>query len=217
MKIINVDNKHYINLGDLDHLIRELQWEINDKYDRDEEGCFYQKDGTFGLTHDDAVTKAAYTHVMTKVLANKIHACESPDEVRNLHNKIESEFYWDKYVVVLKEKEEYGKGSVMFFRKFCLDATRARLLAEGKTEDEIDRMVDDDDCGDPVFTEKSRQAMYFENHDNADSAATYIKHNYHLDVEIDPAWYYDTHARQRLIDWINDNSDEQTDDSRADH
>lgn len=216
MKITTIDHKHYINLGDLDHLIRQLQWEINDKYDRDAEGCFYQKNGTFGLTHDDAVTKAAYTHVFTKVLSSMIHACESPDDVRKLHDKIESEFYWDKYVVTAKDKDEYGKGSVLFFRKFCLDAMKARLRDEGKTDAEIDSMVDDGDCGDPVFTEKDRQAMYFENYDTADSAATYIKHNYGLDVDIDPAWYYDRHAKQRLIDWIDRKDDEQTDNRRAD-
>ena len=216
MKIINVDNKHYINLGDLDHLIRMLNWEINEKYGRDAEGNFYQKDGTFGLTHDDAVTKAAYAHVFTKVLSSKIHACESPDDVRKLHDKIESEFYWDKYVVTLKDKDNYGKGSVVFFRKFCLDTMKARLREEGKTDAEIEQMVDDGDCGDPVFTEKSRQAMYYDNHENADSAATYIKHNYNLDVQIDPAWYYDTHARQRLVDWLDGVGNEQNNDRHTD-
>ena len=217
MRIIKVDNKHYINLGDLDHLIRSLQWEINDKYDRDAEGCFYQKDGTFGLTHDDAITKAAYTHIFTKVLSNMIHACESPDDVRKLHDKIESEFYWDKYVVTLKDKDNYGKGSVVFLRKFCLDAMKARLREEGKTDEEINLLVDEGDCGDPVFTEKSRQALYYENHENAESAATYIKHNYHLDVQIDPAWYYDTHARQRLIDWLDGVGNEQPDAGHTDN
>ena len=204
MKITTIDNKHYVNLGDLDHLIRQLQWEINDKYDRDAEGCFYQKDGTFGLTHDDAVTKAAYTHVFTKVLASKIHACESPEDVRKLHDSIESEFYWDKYVVTLKDKDEDGKQKLFFFRKFCLDAMKARLREEGKTDTEIDGMVDDGDCGDPVFTEKSRQALYYEDHESAESAATYIRHNYDLDVQIDPAWYYDSHAKQRLLDFLNE-------------
>ncbi len=217
MKIINVDNKHYINLGDLDHLIRMLNWEINEKYDRDAEGNFIQKDGTFGLTHDDAVTKAAYAHVMTKVLAPKIHACESPKEVHELHNKIESEFYWDKYVVVLKKKDNYGKDSVMFFRQFCLDAMKARMRHEGVTDAEIEQMVDEGDCGDPVFTDTPRFALYYENHEIAESAATYIKHNYDLDVEIDPAWYYDIHAKQRLLDWLNENNDEQTDNRSTDH
>lgn len=217
MKITKIDNKHYINLGDLDQLIRQLQWEINDKYDRDAEGCFYQKDGTFGLTHDDAVTKAAYTHVFTKVLSDMIHACSSPDEVRQLHDKIESEFYWDKYVIVLKEKSEDGKPRLFFFRKFCLDAMKARLREEGKTDTEIDSMVADGDCGDPVFSGKDRQALYFENHDSADSAAAYIRHNYGLDVEIDPAWYYDRHAKQRLMDWLDGNADEQTETGGTDN
>ena len=217
MKITKVDSKHYINLGDLDHLIRTLQWEINDKYDRDAEGCFYQKDGTFGLTHDDAVTKAAYTHVFTKVLSNMIHACESPEEIRKLHNKIESEFYWDKYVITLKKKDDYGKGSVVFFSRFCMDAMAARLRSEGCTEEEIQQQIDEGGCGDPVFCKSDKYAMFYEDHDSADSAATYIRHNYDLDVEIDPAWYYDRHAKQRLMDWLDGNADEQTETGGADH
>lgn len=211
MKIVNVDNKHYINLGDLDNLIRQLNWEINDRYDRDEEGNFYQKDGTFGLTHDDAVTKEAYMHLFTKVLANKIHACESPEDVRRLHDRIESEFYRDKYVITAKEKDNYGKGGMLFFRKFCFDVKRARLLEEGITEAEIAQQEEEGDVGDPVFTRKSRQARYYDDYESAENSAIFIKRNYDLEVDIDPAWYYDPHAKQRLLDWLNEEDHEQTD------
>ena len=106
--------------------------------------------------------------------------------------------------MTLKDKDEDGKQKLFFFRKFCLDAMKARLREEGKTDTEIDGMVDDGDCGDPVFTEKSRQALYYEDHESAESAATYIRHNYDLDVQIDPAWYYDSHAKQRLLDFLNE-------------
>jgi len=214
MKITTIDNKHYINLGDLDHLIRKLQWDINDKYIRDSEGNFIQKDGTFGLTHDDAITKAAYTHVFTKAVANLIHACESPDEVRKLHNSLESEFYWDKYVITLEGEDEDGKKRLVFFRKLCMESKVARLKEAGKTDEEIGAMIDSGEAGDPVFSLRDKDAEFFESHDSADSMAEYIRHNYGMDVKIDPAWYYDRHAKQRLMDLID--NDEQTDDRGAD-
>jgi len=55
MKIIECDNRKYIRLGDLDHLIRVLRRSIFDKYDRNEKGEFIQEDGTKGITHDDGV------------------------------------------------------------------------------------------------------------------------------------------------------------------
>ena len=215
MKITTIDSKHYINLGDLDHLIRKMQWEINDRYDRDAEGNFIQKDGTFGLTHDDAITKTAYTHVLTKAMSNLIHACESADEVRKLHNNIESEFYWDKYVITLSGKDEDGKKTLVFFQKLCMASKVRRLREEGKTDTEIDEMINDGEAGDPVFSFRSKDAEYFEAHDSADSMAEYIRHNYDMDVQIDPAWYYDRHAKQRLLELID--GDEQTDNRGTDH
>ena len=215
MKITTIDSKHYINLGDLDHMIRKMQWEINDKYDRDAEGNFIQKDGTFGLTHDDAITKAAYTHVFTKAVSNLIRACDSADEVRKLHNNLESEFYWDKYVITLQSEDEDGKKALYFFQKLCMASKVRRLKEEGKTDSQIDDMIEDGEAGDPVFSGRSKDAEYFENHDSAESMAEYIRHNYDMDVQIDPAWYYDPHAKQRLIDFMENN--EQADDCGTDH
>ena len=87
MKIIEADHKQYIRLGDLYHLLHLMRWDmVYDKYDRDEDGAFIQKDGTKGLTIDDARIVSALSNVMTRILHNKVHACETPDEIRKLYN-----------------------------------------------------------------------------------------------------------------------------------
>lgn len=203
MKIYEAEHKQYIRLGDLDHLLKCMRQEIYDKYDRDEDGKFYQKDGTFGLTREDSMEVSLLCHVMTRVLENKIHACETPEEIRNVHRRIWDEFYDGKYVLTMTGKDDGEKEKLYFFRKYCLGAMEARLKEEGKTDEEI-AVETEDACGDPVFTDRKIQAMYFEDHESADSSATFIRHNYGLDVRVDPAWYYNPNAQERLKKWLDE-------------
>lgn len=203
MKIYEAEHKQYVSLGDLDHLLRCMRWEVYDKYDRDEEGKFHQKDGTPGLTHDDMLETSVLCHVMTRILANKIHACETPDEIRDVHRRIQDEFFSDKYVLTMTAENEDGKKELYFFRKFCIDAMKARLQGEGKTEEEIAKETEDA-AGDPVFSDRRLQAMYFEDHETADSSAAFIRSNYDLDVRIDPAWYYNPNVKERMKKWLDE-------------
>jgi hypothetical protein len=207
MKIYEAENKQYISLGDLDHMLRCMRRKIYDKYVRDDEGKFYQEDGTFGLTHDDSIEVSMLAHVMSGVLENKIHACETPDEIRELHKRIEDEFYMDKYVLTMTQENEDGKKELYFFRNFCLGAMEARLKEDGKTDEEIAKETEDA-CGDPVFSPRRIDAMFFEDHESADSSATFIRHNYNCDVRIDPAWYYNPNVKDRLEKWLSE-EDEQ--------
>ena len=207
MKIFEFDNRQFIRLGDLEHLLRCMRWKIYDKYDRGEDGKFYQKDGTFGLTHDDAVETAILAHVLSQVIKNKVHACETPDEIRELYKRIESEFYMDKYVIIMTDKSEDGKESLYFFRKYCTNAMAARLKDEGKSAEEIEKETEDA-CGDPVFSPRIIDAMFFEDHESAHSSATFINHNYKLDVKIEPAWYFDQNVKERLQKWLDEEVDD---------
>lgn len=203
MKIYEAEHKQYILLGDLDHLLRCMRRKIYDKYDRYEDGKFYQPDGTFGLTTEDAVETCALVHVMSGILENKIHACETPDEIRELHKRIEDEFYMDKYVLTMVQEGDDGKKGLYYFRKYCIGAMEARLKEEGKTDEEIAKETEDA-CGDPVFSPRLIDAMFFEDHESADSSATFIRHNYGLDVKIDPAWYYNPNVKERLKKWLDE-------------
>ena len=203
MKIYEAEHKQYILLGDLDHMLRCMRRKIYDGYDRDEEGKFYQKDGTFGLTAEDAIEVGTLSHIMTGVLENKIHACETADEIRAIHKRVEDEFYMDKYVLTVVEEDKYGNKKQYYFRKYCIDAMKARLKEDGRTEEEIEKETEDA-CGNPVFSPRLIDAMFFEDHESADSSAVFIRHNYGLDVKIDPAWYYNPNVKERLEKWINE-------------
>ena len=204
MRIIKADNKHYIRLGDLDHLIRSMRFEVYDKYDRDDQGVFIQKDGTKGLAHDDAVTIAAYTHVMGQVLKNWIAARETAEEIREMRERIESEFYRDKYVVTTDSETEDGKKYLAFFRKFCQGPMEERYREEGKSEEEITKLMEDD-IGMPVFSNLVRDAEYFEDHEDAEGTATHIRSRWDLEVKVVPAWHFDRRIKERLLKALDEN------------
>lgn len=209
MRIFEAEHKQYIRVGDLDHLIKGMRREVYDKYTRDENGAFYQEDGTKGITHDDGIIIATLVGVMGKVLKNKIHACETPDEIRKVHERVEMEFYMDKFLVVSREKDEAGKTTgIYFFRKYCRTAMENRLREEGKTEDEISEEMTEDAVGDPVFSSRLSDAVFYEDYETADSCASFIRHNYGTDVEIEPAWHYDPNVEKRLIEWLNREGEE---------
>lgn len=209
MKIIKVDNKHYIRLGDLDHLLRQKRMEILDKYNRDENGAFIQEDGTKGLTAEDSIKFATLIGIRSDVVVNLVHACETPDEIRELNRRIENEFYMDKYAITAHTKDEEGKEMIVYFRKFCKGATEAKLREEGKTPEEIEKELEDA-VGEPAFSAQSRDAYFFENHEDADGAATYINSNYGVGAEVKPAWYLNHKAVKRFLDTVL-NSDEKED------
>lgn len=201
MKIIKADNKHYIRLGDLDHLLRCMSLEIYGKYTRNEEGTYVQENGAEGMTLKDIAWLKAIRAVMTRVLQREINACETEQEVWNLEDRIESEFYRDKYVVMIKEMDEDGHRHNYLFRKYCEGAMRAKMEEEGKSEKEILETLEDRD-GDPVFTEDPMQADFMEDHEMADATARYIKSAYGLETEVEPAWFYNHKTVKKVLDAI---------------
>ena len=211
MKIIKADNKHYIRLGDLDHLLRCMSLEIYGKYTRDEDGKFVQQDGTSGMTIVDIARLTMIRDVMNRVMETWIAACDTKEELRKMNERIESEFYQDKYAVVIKETDEDGKPHRYLFRKYCEGAMRARMEEEGKSEEEILETLEDRD-GDPVFTEDPMQAEFMESHEMADATARYIKAQYQLETEVDPAWFYDHKGVKRVLDAIFEETDEDEED-----
>lgn len=207
MKIFEADHKQYIKLGDLYHLLRGLRQEIYDRYTRDENGTFIQEDGTPGLTKEDSIEIASYARVMPVILRNKVHACETPDEIRKIYERVMDEFYDGKYVLIMKQKDDDGKEQVYFFRKYCLGAMEARLKDEGKTDAEIEEATNDA-VGDPVFSPRLKDCEFFEDHESADSSAVFINHNYGLGVEVMPAWYFNPNVKKRMMDFIDGKNDE---------
>ena len=207
MKIFECDHHKYVKLGDLDHLLRVLRGNIFEKYDR-KDGKFYQKDGTEGITHDDGMKLAAFGLVMGKILENPINACETQEEVFEYQDRVESEFYHDKYVVTVESKDANGKKILLFFDKFCTDRLEKELREQGKTEEEIEEALLEE-SGDPVFVDYSLYANYFENYDFADSTAQFLKKRCKLKAKAEPAWYFDRNAAKRLKKMLSEVDEEE--------
>ena len=134
MRIKTFDGKRYIALGDFDHLRHNLVRDIYDDNERDENGQYH-------LSDYDSGRIAAYTHIMTEILIDEIHDCESPDEIRQLYKRIRNEYLRDKYCIVYKDDET---NEILFFRKYC------EHINEGEET--------------PVFTGMKRLAKDFDDH-----------------------------------------------------
>lgn len=132
MKKTMLNGKRYIALGDFDALRHNLVRDIYDKYERDENGQYHLSDLDAGQIH-------AYSHIMTAIMDEEIHAAESPDEIRAMHDVIRREYLRDKYVIVGRDDE----GDV-YFRKMCCC---------GEDGEEV-----------PAFTGVKRLAKTFDDH-----------------------------------------------------
>lgn len=176
MKITTIDGIQYVKLCDLERLSKELRRGIYHKYPKDEKGCRHLPDFESGII-------SGYSHFMTEVLIDEIHACDSPDEIRKLHEDLESDFYKHKWVVRLRDKDE-----LMYYERYCPGALRARMESDGETEDAIQAALIENPEGLPTFTTDPWNANYFDWHDIACLICNRIKREYpDLDVEVIPA------------------------------
>ena len=146
-------------------------------------------------------------NVMTRILQNKIRACETPGEIEKIHERLVDEFYNGKYLVVVEE-EENGKKEKYFFKRYCLGALEKKLRDEGKTDEEIAEKLEDN-VGMPVFSGVLRDAEFFEDHESADSTVTFINHNYDLNAMVKPAWYFNPNVGKRIEKWLSEDMDEE--------
>lgn len=200
IRIYEAERKQYIKLGDLDHMLRGMRHEIYDLYERDENGSYKN------MTRDDMIRLHTLTQVMSRIMHNKIHACENAEEIRHVWGRLQDEFYNDKYVLTVKERvadEDGGdeKERLLLFSGYCKEEERRRLEKEGRTDEEIEDALDEV-VGTPTFSEYVRNADCFEDYGTAASNATYINHNYHLNAEVKPAWYYNPNVKKRLEAWL---------------
>lgn len=158
MKKTTINGKMYIALGDFDALRRNCVKDIYDNYERDEEG-------KLPLTEFDRGRVEAYTHIMTEIMYEEVHAAESPDEIRALHNRLRKEWMFDKFVIVGNDD-----GENMFYRKEC-------CVGENGEEK-------------PVFTSKARLAMAFDDYYVALCTLEYLKKNVDVEMKIDPLYLH---------------------------
>lgn len=175
MKIYDFDNTMFIKLGDLDHLLRQM--------------CREKK----GLSD-------VFGPMMDRILESRCKACEDEEEIEALCTRVENQFYKGKFIVVIRPKQTDPEKPVakrLYFRKFCTEIQEAKWREEGKTEEEIDKLLVDY-VGEPVFTENVLDAEYFEEYGFASSTAGYLNHNYEMSAKVDEAYMHNPKAIQRI-------------------
>lgn len=178
MEKITLNGKLYIGLGDFDNLRRNLIRDIYDRYERDE-------NGKMNLSERDAGEVAAYAHIMTKVMEDELRACETPDEVRALHERLRKEWMRDKYVIVGNDN-----GENVFYRKMC--------------------PVGENGEDNPVFCSQIRLAHTWSDHFVATTTAEYITDNFGVETKVEPLYLFamTNEDAKKLLHAIFDDKDE---------
>ena len=142
MKKHYFDGKQYIALGEFDHLRRNLVRDIYDQYEKDENGQIH-------LSEIDMGRIDAYTHIMSAIMEEEIHAADSPQDIKKRHEQLRAEWMEDKFLICAKDS---NNGETVYFRKMCGE--------DGDT---------------PTFTTQKRKAMEYDNYYHATSFLAYLK------------------------------------------
>ena len=158
MKKYTFEGKRYVKLGDLDNLCHNLCKEIYDSYKNGEDGKIHLSD--IDIARTDAIHR-----VMHEVMIEEIKCAESPDDIRQMHDKLRHEWMDDKFIIVANDD-----GENVFYRKEC-------------------------PCGDdgeyvPVFTSKVRQACTFDDHYAAYCTAVYLEQTFDYEVKVEPLYLF---------------------------
>lgn len=197
LKLIELENEHYLKLVDVERLLRDMRREIldNSEYETLE-------DGTRKYHHTESETARLNDlyFVSSCIKRRLVMACESPDEIRALHERIRKGYYFGKYYLSQTERDESGKPtSILYFRKYCPGAMKARLEAEGKTEKEINEALELSE-GDPVFSDSSKDAKLFESMEEADSHKAHLNYQCKMKLKVSPAFLLDHKTCKRFLD-----------------
>ena len=158
MEKITLNGKRYIALGDFDHLRHNLCKDIYDSYRP-------AGDGKIHLTGTDMARIDAYHRIMSEIMYEEIHSAESPDDIREMHDKLRKEWMRDKYVIVGNDN-----GENVFFRKEC---------ACGESGKET-----------PVFTSKIRLAKAYGDYYTALCVSQYIQQDYDIETKVEPLYLH---------------------------
>ena len=159
LKITTIDDTEYLKLCDVERLLRDMRREILDNSEYET-----MEDGTRKYHHTEAETaRLNDLYFVSSCLKRElVLSCESPDEIRALHEHIRKSYYRGKYYLSQTEKDETGKPvSILYFRKYCPGAMEARLEEEGKSKEEIEEALRESE-GDPAFTTDGKYAFLFE-------------------------------------------------------
>ena len=197
LKLTTIDETEYLKLCDVERLLRDMRREILDNSTYEE-----LEDGTRKYHHTEAETaRLNDLYFVSSCLKRElVLSCESPDEIRALHDRIRKSYYRGKYYLSQTEKDESGKPvSILYFRKYCPGAMKARLEEEGKSKEEIEEALRESE-GDPVFTNDSKYAFLFESLEEAEANRSYLNHHCNMNLKSSAAFLLDTKSVKTLLD-----------------
>ena len=198
MHLTEIDGRHYLKLVDVERLLYDLRRDILDHTPVD--GVTEDGLKKYQLTDTDREIMNYLYFVSSCIKRQLVVQCETPDEIRELHEKIRRRYYDGKYYLSEVQRDEKGKPvSILYFRKYCHGAMKARLEAEGKTEDEINEALEDSE-GDPVFSEYSKDAKLFESMEQAYSHRDYLNHHCKMNLGVSDAWLLDSRMCKSMLD-----------------
>lgn len=198
LNLTEIDGRHYLKLADVERLLHDLRRDILDHTPVD--GVTEDGLKKYQLTDTNREIMNYLYFVSSCIKRQLVIQCETPDEIRELHEKIRRRYYDGKYYLSEVQRDEKGKPvSVLYFRKYCPGAMKARLEAEGKTEDEINEALEDSE-GDPVFSEYSKDAKLFESMEQAYSHRAYLNHHCKMNLEVSDAWLLDSRMCKSMLD-----------------
>lgn len=180
-----LNGQRYISLAELYHERRNL---VKDVYDR----CEHDDDGKIILSERDSGYIQALYDIMSVVLHEEIHDTESPDEIREMHKKLDLEYALHRYIIVGHDEED---DSDVYFRQYC------EHVEEGE---EV-----------PVFTSMKRLAKAWTDYYTATIVCNSLRRDTGDEtLEVKPAWAVllpPGLAEKRLLDAILGDDKEQGD------
>lgn len=211
LKLIELENEYYLKLADVERLLHDMRLEILDNatYEKNEDGT-----GKYCCTEAESARLDDLYFVSSCIKRRLIVPCETTEEVRAVNERIRKAYYDGKYYLSETEKDESGKPkAIYYFRKYCLGAMAARMEEEGKSKEEIEEAMQEEQ-GDPVFTTEAKQAKLFESLEEAEAQMTYLNYNYKSNLKVSPAFLLDTKGCKNFLDKLLKGDGEETEDQK---
>lgn len=196
LKLTEIDHDYYLKLADVERLLHDMRRAILDHapYEKAENGL---KKYRLDDAESDVLNELYF--VSSCIKRQLVLACETPDEIRALRDRIYKAYYHGKYYLCTDTTDENGEKQHIYFRKYCPGALKAKMEEEGATEEEIDEALMQSD-GEPTFTTDPKYAWLFESMEEADRHRTHLNYLCEMNLDIRPAFMLDNRVCKDFLD-----------------
>lgn len=109
MDKLTINGQRYISLAEFNHMRRNLVKDIYDGAEKDSDGKLY-------LSEYDRGRVDVLSSIMSVIMHEELRYAESPEEIRAMHKKLDSEYAFHRYIIVGADPET---GAEIYFRMYC--------------------------------------------------------------------------------------------------